>query len=260
MTRLAALHAPTVLRHARRVLLLLGAAFVWWLVFSGGPAQADTGTSPDDVVATTPDAVVEQATAAATDAVRAAPRQVTDDVDRAVRPAPEPVRTAVQTLTATLEPTLSGTSTALADTVDQAVRQTVETVTPALHAAAAAAETPGAPVRTAATAGAAKHRATHQPRKPRVATSSVRPDGRAPVALDRSGVHAAQQPLDTPGTPAAPDAPAVPASANGGAPTGAAAFLGALLVVPPSLRRRSLRPAGSSRRLDAAYPPGSSPD
>ena len=258
MTRLAALHAPMVLRHARRALLLLGAAFVWWLVFSGGPAQADTG-SPEGPVATSPDAVLEHATTVATDVVRAAPRQLTDGVDRTVRPAPEPVRTAVRTVTAALEPTLSGTTTALADTVDRTVRQTVETVTPAVHAVTAAAETPAAPVPAAVAPGAAKDRAAPQPRRSPVATSA-RPDSPAPVVLDRSGDRAAQQPLDAPGTPALPDAPAVPVAASDGAPTGAAAFLGALLLVPPALRRRALRPAGSGRRLDAAYPPGSSPD
>ena len=259
MTRLAALPARTVLRHARRALLLLGAAFVWWLLFSGGPAQADSGSSSAAPVVTSPDALLEHATTVSTDAVRAAPRQLTEGLDRAVRPAPEPVRTTVQTLTTTLEPTLSGSSAALADTVDQTVRQTVETVTPTLHAVTAAAETPVAPVRVAATAVAAKNQAAHHPRQPRIAPSQ-RSDGPAPVALDRSAVRATQQPLDAPGTPAVPDAPAAPGAANGGAPTGPAAFLGGLLVVPPALRRRSLRPAGSGRPLDAAYPPGSSPD
>ena len=255
----AALAAPRLLRHARRALLLIGAAFAWWLVFSGGPAQADDGGPAHQAV--DPVDPITHVTKAATDTLRGAPKRVTDAATATTRRAPKTVRDLVGTTTAVLEPRLTRTTTNVADAVDASVARTADSVPPALEAVPA----PAVPAPHAA--------AISQPRKASAPTTRHhRPAATAPAvvlpdaALTFSGVPAGDRVTDSEapghGLPGIPAAPAVPSAPSGstGAPGGPLAALGGLLIVPPAVRRRRLLGGRPSRRLDPAYTPGCSPD
>jgi hypothetical protein len=243
------------------MLLLLGAAFVWWLLFSGGPAQAADGGSAHE--AFDPVAPVTQTTRTVADSLRTTPRRLTDTVGTTTRTAPKPVRDILDTATAVLEPTLSRTTGTVADTVDTTVSRTVEAVRPALQAvphpaAPKPSTTPSTPVlRTTASEDSRRHVAatgtapTTQPTAPGATFVAVPSDAR---------IGHSDGPADpTPSAPAAPAAPVVPGGSTGSAGTPWAALAG-LLIVPPATRRRRRTGGRSERRRDPAYTPGCSPD
>jgi hypothetical protein len=256
----AALAAPRLLRHARRGLLLLGAAFVWWLLFSGGPAQADGGSAHH---ALDPGAPVTHTTRAADDLVRTVPHRVTERLTTATRTAPEPVRELLGTATAALEPSLTRTTSTVADTLDGTVDRAVETVRPTLATVTGAAS-PVAASRPAAPAPVTA-RTAHRQQVPDAVTAA--PSGGSTttfLAVVDAQPDSRGEPVETPAdrTPSAPASPAAPAVPGGstGAPGSPWAALAGFLIVPPATRR--LRRAGgrSARRPDPAYTPGCSPD
>jgi hypothetical protein len=270
MQHTAALAAPVLMRHARRTLLLLGAGLVWWLLLSGGAAHADdTGSTghqaaaPDlgQVLAQTPGELVDQTTAAASSALRTAPRQVTRALTEATRTAPEPVRTAVDSLSTALEPTLTATTTAVADTVDQTVR-TVRTAPPALDAVAPPTSQTPAPAAIAPPVQRPQVARHHRVHATAASSVTVGPGathaGAGDAPADRAGSPAGDAP-GIPVGPAVPSAPAVPGGPDN-APTGPMAALGGLLVAPMRLRRLRRDGDGAVRLLDPVYPPGCSPD
>jgi hypothetical protein len=263
----AALAAPQVLRHARRALLLLGTAFAWWLLFSGGPAHAD-GTSSDQALTpvlqqaptgslgATTQQLVSRTTTTASTTIRTAPRRVTDTVTTVTRTAPEPVRTTVRTVTTALEPTLTATTTAVANSLDQTV-QTV--VRPALDVVVPEAATTPAPVAAAPAlrhVQAARHLHATHPAADRQDAASY--DGRPGVVLDDAVDGAGTPTPDAPGVPSSPSTPVLPGT--GSAPAGPLAALGGLLLLPPVARRRRRNCDSALLRPDPAYLPGCSPD
>jgi hypothetical protein len=266
--------APRLFRHARRALLLLGAAFVWWLLLTGGPAQADEAVdapaSSADVAAqvdqaqaaATSQEAVEHVTATTTAAVRDVPRQVSQTVAAATRAAPEPVRVAADNLTATLEPALTKTTGAVADTVDHTVttvvRPVIDTVLQTAQTSTAQAPAPTvgrAPV-TAPRAGI--FRPHHRTAPTGVAQQHAVTDAAAP------GDHAlGAAPSHAPGMPVAPvpGAPAGVVSSGASSPSSGplAALAGFVLVAPAVLPRRRSQ-GRADRGPDPAYSPGCSPD
>jgi hypothetical protein len=258
--RTAALAAPTLLRHARRALLLLGAAFVWWLLFSGGPAQAADSVpqpGPDPV------GVADQAAHSATEAARTAPHRVVHRAAHTDRTAPKPVREAVDATTASLEPRLTEATTEAADTVDRAVDRSTQTVRPTLQdvtdAVAPVLDAAGAPQSRPTSSTASTHRSAEatQPSSAPVVPAAVAdssygatPDRIESVESPRGGL---------PTAPAAPATPIAPASSTSAGSVPAAA-LGGLLIFPPAVRRLRRSTGRRAPRLDPAYDPGCSPD
>ena len=253
-------------RCARRALIVLGGAFVWWL-FMSGAAHADDGTSGSDVPAR--DAVqrtsetdalptqrargaaavrdaLERTTGPVTDTLRTAPRRATTTLTTLTRNAPEPVGSTATQLTAAAEPRLTTTTTWVADTVD----------------------------RTATVAGALlapESRTTDRP-APQPLTSGVRAGaggralpGPAPTAAASTYAGAgAVSPLPGPAPdrgvsgPPVPETPATPTSGTGSS-HGGALLSGLILIAPgPTPRRRSWD--DDTPGAGPAYPPGCSPD
>lgn len=268
----AALAAPRVLRHARRALLLVGAAFAWWLLFSGGSAQAADASSVDSlpapVVHAQPDPLgrttqtvtrtTATATTAATTTLRTAPHRLTDTVTRATSTAPEPVRSTIRTVTTALEPSLTKTTTAVADTLDHTVRTVQTAVQPTLDVATPqAAPTATAMAETPAQLGIRALRPVHP------AASADRHQAPSYAVADTASTDHSAGPSgvpgsDRPGVPAGPSAPVLPGT--GSAPAGPLAALGGLLLLPTrALRRRRLL-GRAVLRPDPVYPPGCSPD
>jgi hypothetical protein len=264
--------ASAMLRHARRALLLLGGAFVWWLVFlSGGSAQADGHVTPSDdahpvrvtsaQLPTQPSdvtdkagkhltAAVERTTSTVIKTLRATPQTVTGAVETTTAYAPEPVRTTVVHLTDAVAPALTATTTTVADTVDRTVDAVVPLVDPILQVDQDAPE-------TGATLSAPGHW-TDQGRAPRPSDAA----GATVVAARTLSADARpDRPVgDRSPTVPNPPAPAAPApAASGGAPDRSALVGLAAIVLPAALRHRHGRrddtvPAGP------AYQPDSSPD
>lgn len=256
----AALAAPRLLRHARRALLLIGAAFAWWLLFSGGPAQADDGGAAHAVP--DPVAPVTRTTKAVTDTLRSAPHRVTDALTATTHRAPKPVRDTVDPVTAALEPSLTETTTTVADAVDGSVAHASDSVRPALQIlTAAVAPAPSAPAAQplGATVSAVRD---HRPAASASPPTDARRGALAGFADAPAGdrVAPSEGPGDeAPTTPAVPAAPAVPGGGTT-APAGPLAALGGLLILPPAVRRRRLLGDRTTRPRDPAYSPGCSPD
>src|SRR4051794_10704403 len=130
---------PTLLRHVRTALLVLGGAVGWWLVLlSGGTAHADdTGQAArvdhalrvDHAPLGRASEVLKRTTRGVSGQMRTTPTRVTQTLTSATRTAPEPARTTVQRVTTALEPTLAATTDTLAKTVDHTVDRAVETAT-----------------------------------------------------------------------------------------------------------------------------------
>jgi hypothetical protein len=264
--------ASAAMRHARRALLVLGGAFVWWLVFlSGGSAQADDNAAqPDDqhaVVSALPlpaqpsDGAAEaradlkdsvrHATSTATGTLRATPHTVTSTVEATTAAAPQPIRTTVAHLTEALVPALSTTTTTLADTVDR----TVDAVEPVVQTLGQGApETSSAlPVLTGThAADLAKVRGQLElaPASAPVATPTTASSQARPVRP--AGEHAPVVP-----SPSAPSAPAP--TTTSGAQDGGAFLTMAALVAPATLRGRHGR-RDDTVPTGPAYEPDSSPD
>jgi hypothetical protein len=268
--------ASAAMRHARRALLVLGGAFVWWLVFlSGGSAQADDNAAqPDDhdaVVSALPlparpshepakagedlKGYVRQATSTVTTTVRATPHTVTSTVEATTAAAPEPIRTTVAHLSEAVEPALTSTTTTLADTVERTVDAVGPVVDPVLQTLEPSA--PGTSIalpRIATThgPGLAETRGQLDPAPgtttaaaPATASSEARPVGPADD-------HAPVVP-----SPSAPSAPA-PTTASG-AQQGGAFWTMAAIIAPATLRGRHGR-RDDTVPTGPAYEPDSSPD
>jgi hypothetical protein len=210
-------------------------------------------TAPDlgQVLAQTPEELIDRTTAAASSTLRTAPRHVTRTLTETTRTAPEPVRTVVDSLTAALEPTLTATTATLADSVDQTVRPALDVVAP--QAAAATVVAP--PVQRPQVA---RHHRVHPPAAPSVTGSALFSHAVAEAGADRAGSPDGDAP-GIPVGPAVPSAPALPGG-PGSAPAGPMAALGGLLLAPLSLRRLRRGDEGAVRLLDPVYPPGCSPD
>lgn len=268
----AALAAPHVLRHARRALLLLGAAFAWWLLFSGGSAHAAGASSGDSVP--TPGAnaqpgslgrtiqdVLTRTTGTATTTLGTAPRQLTGTVTRATSTAPEPVRSTVRTVTTGLEPTLTATTTAVADTLDHTVRTVQTAVQPTVDAVTPQATPTSAPTATPVAAAPAQQgvRASRHA-DPNASADRLQAPSHVVVdtATSRTVNRSAAPSDDAPGLPVAPSAPAMPGT--GSAPAGPLAALGGLLLLPTSALRRRRPLDRALLGPDPVYPPGCSPD
>jgi hypothetical protein len=257
--RTAAWTAPTLLRHARRALLLFGAAFVWWLLFSGGPAQA-ADTAPQPIQ--DPVGVVDQAAHTATEAARTAPHRVVQRGTQASRTAPKTARETVDAVTASIEPRLTTATTEVADTLDRAVDRSTQTVRPTLEDVTDAV-VPALGESTPQSRPASSTTSTHR-------SADVTNPPSAPVAADAvtgtfDGATADRiEPVESPrgGLPSAPGAPATPIAPAGGtsAGSGPVAALGGLLVFPPAVRRLRRSTGRRAPRLDPAYDPGCSPD
>lgn len=271
-----------------RLLVLGGAAIVWWLLISGGPAQADdTGSgvlavpdattaaavpapaSPavDSAVQVTP-GVVHQTVTTVTTPLRDLPRQTAATVSQATSTSPEPVRQATQQLTATLEPTLASTTNTLADAVDQAATRVDGTVVDPVLQNTGLEATPAATTTSdtdaVATAATATPTTLHRDlAKTAQHRRSVARDAALPithhaisVASSRVDVSAAVEQRSNQNSPSAPNPPGAPTSTSTGA---AAAVLAGLAVLVPALLQRRRGHVGDPLPAGPAYPPGSSP-
>lgn len=266
-------------RRLVRLLVLAGAAVVWWLLISGGPAHADdTGTdtvpAPDTTTAAVaptpaespaaqvPPGRVEDTVAAATAPMRDLPQRTADTADRATAGLPESVRQTAAQATTTLEPTLASTTNGLADVVDQtATRVDTAVVDPVLQTTGLQATQPATtPPSSAANAHTSSRPAvvrTHQ-RHLLEAGDTAPPAVRHAALPDSSG---ADESTGATGqsnqkTPGAPDLPGAPSTSTVG---GAVALLAGLAVLPPALLLRRRRHDGDVLPGGPAYPPGSSP-
>lgn len=256
MERKPAFAVPRLLRHALRLLVLLGGTLVCWLLLSNAPAQADGSedaaagghpvVSGVDAVSTTTHPVADE--------LRRTPPRVERTLRQATRSAPAPVRATVADVVATVEPTLARATDAAGGAVDRTVDTVATVVEPVVAATSrggvAAASTPLAEAEHPAATGHRAHR-TAAPGTPFGAAPSV------PSGDSRSVPSWGTQLESTRGLPG-PDEPTSPAGSWSG-PSGATATLaGMLLLLFLTLRGGRVRddadlPSGP------AYPPGSSP-
>ncbi|HET6167553.1 MAG TPA: hypothetical protein VFE07_12055 [Marmoricola sp.] len=260
--------APALLRHARRALLLLGGAFVWWLLAAGSPAHAADSDGPSVADHSSSSRLVADGARSATaktaeaaddpagtvsDALRVAPGRLSSDLDATTAAAPEPVRPTVRRLTTATSPILGSSATLLADTVDRTVhtvRQVVE------------------PVLTVGTTGTAASATAATPPTARGMARASTPAAVRDIAssLDRGGA------MTTPAggrvvpdqkpTPRQLPSGSTPASAPSGpsGSGGSGACLGVLWLLSPLLAPRRRRRADDPIRPGPAFPPGCSPD
>ena len=203
----------TLLRHARRALLLVGGVFVWWLVFlAGGAAHADdTGGVGQSVVppTTAVAGLVDTTTGTVTGALRSSPSQVTHTVDAATSGAPAPERLAVQSLTTTLEPGLSLTTTEVADVVDGTVAKVETLVVPVVAPRPAQASS-----RVASTQRA--HHVHLRATRTAAPSASAVADHRASSTLSAAGPTGLASPYQDNGSaPGVPGAPGLPGGSSG---------------------------------------------
>jgi hypothetical protein len=262
--------APSV-RFVLRLLVLAGAGVVWWLLLSGGPAQADDSDSAVVSSATVsravPSARASEGTsgllpgpvAVATGHLRQAPTQAADTLAATTTSAPAPVRATVHAVVAPLEPAVVTTTAHVADVLDRTAAAVDGVVAPVLQA-------PGveAPPAAAATSRASS----------RTVVRKVRDAGRhgwtdagqitvagatsASLAAGADAVaHVVKRLGDTP-LPRLPHGSQLPVSATDGLAPLAGLLAGLALLLPVLLRRR-LSFGGDALPAGPAYPPGSSP-
>lgn len=286
---------PNVLRPVLRLLLLLGAVAVFWLL-STATAQADdgpaTGTTTEETVppesaegpgqdspptsrpdhdpqsgaiagprqteppASATGGQISDVTAPATGGVRAVPGAVDRSLETGTAAAPASVRIVGQDVTAALEPTLVAVTTSVADTTRHTVRTAEAVVT---HAAPTMSTDP-APMATVPGFSSVPTPARPVPAKisatgPVDAIAFIVPDA------DPAPVTSTRTDVDRP-LPANPDptsdAPMAPAGSGSAWSGVAAAVLGLLLLQPVTHRRRRPRD-GDHVPTGPAYPPGTSP-
>jgi hypothetical protein len=250
--------AQALLRHARRALLLLGGAFVWWLMTAGAPAHAADGghhpVLPEGVrhALTNQTTSLDRTTGAVSGTVRGAPGAVSARVDETTAAAPAPVREPVRHLAEAAMPVLVTSTTVVADTVDRTTHTAHQVLDPVLAA-------------TDGTAGATTPQTTQRTHdRGRTSTRAAAP-GALPAtvtsvdtATARAGGHAVPTPQPTRDRLPAGSTPAsAPTASSGG---GSGAYLGVLWLLSPLLSSRRRRPADDSIRPGPAFPPGSPPD
>lgn len=269
---------PNVLRPVLRLLLLLGAVAVFWLL-STATAQADdgpaSGTTTEETVppesaegpgqdsppTSRPDhdpqsGTISDVTAPATEGVREVPGAVDRSLETGTAAAPASVRIVGQDVTAALEPTLVAVTTSVADTTRHTVRTAEAVVT---HAAPTMSTDP-APMATVPGFSSVPTPARPVPAKisatgPVDAIAFIVPDADpAPVTSTRTDV---DRPLPANPDPTS-DAPMAPAGSGSAWSGVAAAVLGLLLLQPVTHRRRRTRD-GDHVPTGPAYPPGTSP-
>jgi hypothetical protein len=257
--------ADALLRHARRALLLLGGAFVWWLMTAGAPAHAaDGGHDPvlsDGVrhALTNQTTSLERTTGAVSGTVRRAPATVSGRVDETTAAAPAPVREPVRHPTAVTMPVLDASTTVVADTVDRAVHTAHQVLDPVFDPVL-----DPALVAVDGTAGATTSPVTNAAHdRGRTSTRGADHAALAPAAMSvdtataPAGEHAVptQQPardrLPSGSTPAS-----APTASWGG---GSGPNSGVLWHLTPLLASRRRLSAHDSIRPGPALPPGSSP-
>ena len=268
---------PSSLRFVLRLLVLAGAAVVWWLLISGGPAQADDArprgqVSTATVSQTVTSARVSQGTsgtlhrtvAVVTGPLRQGPTRTADLVDRSTAPAPAPLREAVRTIVGALEPTLTITTTHLADVVDRTATTVDGAVQPVLQATGLATglqaqPTHATPAATLVAAAAHKIGRAHLAqalsvsRQVATATPLVSAAAVGADAVDR--VVQGLGGTELPGLPSGHDLPGAPSSGT----VALAGMLAGLALLLPTLLRRRLSFDAAALLAGPAYPPGSSP-
>jgi hypothetical protein len=253
--RKPAFAAPRLLRHALRLLVLLGGTLVCWLLLTSAPAQADDSdaSAGHHPVASGVDAV-DTTTHAAADELRDASPQAERALTRATRSAPQPVRATVTHVVTTVGPAISRTTNAVADAVDR----TVATVHGLVDPVVAGTPAVGGPAAAPAAVAVSKHPASGG----RAHEASV-PDASSLTLLattssgSRSGSADGSQLEPTRGLPV-PGEPTAPAGSWTGPSPASATLAGMLLLLFLLLRGRRVRddadlPSGP------VYPPGSSP-
>jgi hypothetical protein len=255
--------AATLLRHARRALLLVGAVFVWWLVFlAGGAAHADGAGAAGSTDQVGPAAqvvgVVDADAAATTASLRTTPPHVTHTLTAVTGHAPAPVAPTAQKLVTELEPSLSFTTDKVGDAVDVTVARTDAVVTPTL-----------APVLAPTGRSTTSSPVSPAPRAHRLQRSVPTPAVQRPVNLPRASESIAstadRAPVDpqgggpVSGFPGGPGAPGMPGGSSAGG-AGSAASLAGLFVMLPGVRRMRGAPDAARVLGGPAFPPGSSPD
>jgi hypothetical protein len=255
------------LRVVLRLLVLAGAAVVWWLVISGGPAQADaphprgvgatatvSQTVPSSPVSLTAPGMLDRTVAVVTGPLRDGPGRVGTAVDRSTAPAPRPV----QTVVGTLEPALTTTTARVADVVDRTATTVEGVVEPVLRATGLPAHASGA---TPSASASAARRVRHDDHR-RAAVHA------APVAMTKaaagspvSGAHLVRRAVQGVGDTRLPRTPAgqgLPAPASSGTVLLAGVLAGLALLPRTSVPGRAAF-GRDPLPLGPAYPPGSSP-
>lgn len=241
-----------LLRPVLRLLLLAGAATVWWLLFSGGAAHADNGEHAVPAVHLSPVATaVDHAADTALDRTTATTESL---------PAPLP---SVGKVTATvIHSTVDTTSTRLTGVLEKATDTVQAAVVPQTSddrpEPSPVAETPAPTHESAPAAHAVRPHAQHRdlaPDRPvehRHATQVV-PTGTTSTS--------AVQPVDQPAgdTPAAPEPPVAPGSTTTPSASGAA-YLAVLPLVVPALLQRVRARTSAVLPGGPAFPPDNSPD
>lgn len=266
--------AQTLLRCARRALLLLAGAFVWWLLsITGAHADDGAGQAAKDVTASLQGAqadhdsprsgaptdgavaklreTADDTTRPVTAALRTVPKRATTAVAGATGTAPTPVRTTVTTLTTTLEPTLTATTTALADTVDRTVETATTTLANSLGTNAQAATDIVAVPHTGVQAR------DHDAGRTTSSRTSARTASTPAVSLRQGTARPAhEQPVrddvPTSGTPTA--------TSTGSTGSGGTACLGILWLISPLLPRTRRVRDNATVPSGPASGPGCSPD